>query len=206
MALDGKQYPINLILQGRRCLVVGGGQVALRKIEGLLAAGAEVDVVAVEIIPEIRSLEGINLFERAYELGEVSGYRLVIAATDDRAVNGQVYLDGEAAGVWVNSADDPGSCSFTLPAVVRRGPIMVTVSTGGRSPAFSAWLRSRFDEELGPEYLELLELLVDRREELLAKGVATEGLSWQSALNAGMLELVKTGRLAEARERLQTCL
>ncbi|MBI1845187.1 MAG: bifunctional precorrin-2 dehydrogenase/sirohydrochlorin ferrochelatase [Actinobacteria bacterium] len=206
MPVDGPQYPVNLILRDRPCLVVGGGRVALGKIEGLLAAGAAVDVVAVQASPEVRSLRGITLQERPYRSGEVAGYRLVVAATDDRAVNRQVYLDGEAAGVWVNSADNPENCAFTLPAVVRRGPIMLTVSTGGHSPAMSSWLRGRLSDELGPEYLTLLDLLAERREELLAQGVATEGLSWQEALDSGMLELVRTGRFAEARERLQTCL
>lgn len=206
MPVDGPQYPVNLILQGQRCLVVGGGNVALGKIEGLLSAGALVSVVAIEVIPGVRDLEGINLKERPYRSGEVAGYRLVVTATDDPDVNRQVYLDGEEAGVWVNSADNPENCAFTLPAVVRRGPIMVTVSTGGHSPALSAWLRGRLDDELGPEYLTLLDLLAERREQLRADGVATEGLSWQKALDSGMLELVRTGRFAEARERLQTCL
>ncbi len=206
MPVDGPQYPVNLILQGQRCLVVGGGNVALGKIEGLLAAGALVSVVAIEVIPGVRDLEGILLEERPYRPGEVEGYRLVVTATDDPDVNRQVYLDGEEAGVWVNSADNPENCAFTLPAVVRRGPIMVTVSTGGHSPALSAWLRGRLDDELGPEYLTLLDLLAERREQLRADGVATEGLSWQKALDSGMLELVRTGRFAEARERLQTCL
>lgn len=206
MPVDGPQYPVNLILQGQRCLVVGGGNVALGKIEGLLAAGALVSVVAIEVIPGVRDLEGLSLEERPYRPGEVAGYRLVVTATDDPDVNRQVYLDGEEAGVWVNSADNPENCAFTLPAVVRRGPIMVTVSTGGHSPALSAWLRGRLDDELGPEYLTLLDLLAERREQLRAEGVATEGLSWQKALDSGMLELVRTGRFAEARERLQTCL
>ncbi len=206
MPVEGPQYPVNLVLRGRPCLVVGAGRVALGKIRGLLDAGANVDVVATRVIPEVRRLDGVTLNERAYRSGEVAGYRLVVAATDDRQVNRQVYLDGEAAGVWVNSADNPDNCAFTLPAVVRRGPIMLTVSTGGRSPALSAWLRGRLSDELGPEYLTLLDLLVERREELLAQGVATEGLSWQEALDSGMLELVRTGRFAEAREHLRACL
>lgn len=206
MPLDGPQYPINLILKGRRCLVVGGGKVAFGKVQGLLGAGAIVSVVAIESIPEFKSLDGITLEERPYRPGELAGYRLAIAATDDPEVNRQIYLDGEASGVWVNSADNPENCAFTLPAVVRRGPIMITVSTGGHSPALSSWLRSRLDTELGPEYLTLLDLLSEHREQLRAQGLATEGLGWQEALDSGILELVRTGRFAEARERLQACL
>ncbi len=206
MPLDGPQYPVNLILKGRRCLVVGGGKVAFGKVQGLLGAGAIVSVVAIESIPELKTLDGITLEERPYRSGELADYRLAIAATDDPVVNRQIYLDGEASGVWVNSADNPENCAFTLPAVVRRGPIMITVSTGGHSPALSSWLRNRLDTELGPEYLTLLDLLSERREQLRAQGLATEGLGWQEALDSGILELVRTGRFAEARERLQACL
>src|SRR5438128_36792 len=154
MPVDGPQYPVNLVLDGRPCLVVGGGAVAARKAAGLRACGARVHVVAPRIDAEIRALagDGVTFEERPYKRGEVEDYRLVVAATDDPSVNRAVYDDGETAGVWVNSADDPASCSFTLPAVVRRGPVMLTVSTGGHSPALSARLRDRLEGPVGPEY------------------------------------------------------
>ncbi len=164
MPVGGPQYPVNLNLTGKRCLVVGGGRVAARKAEGLLACGAEVDVVAVTAGPEIRAL-GVAVTERPYRTGEAAGYRLVVAATDDPDVNRRIYEDAESAGVWVNSADDPASCSFTLPAIVRRGPIMVTISTGGHSPALASWLKSRTEARLGPEYGILVELLSGARDE-----------------------------------------
>ena len=133
-------YPVNLVLAGRSCLVVGGGPVAARKVEGLLAAGAHVHVVATSVGPAVRACTGATWDERAYRPGEASDYRLVVVATDDAEVNRQVALDAEGAGVWVNAADDPGSCSFMLPSVVRRGPITLAVSTGGRSPALARWL------------------------------------------------------------------
>src|SRR5437763_16053533 len=153
MPVDGPQYPVNLVLDGRPCLVVGGGAVAARKAAGLRACGARVHVVAPRIDDEIRVLagDGVTFEERPYKRGEVEDYRLVVAATDDPAVNRAVYEDGERAGVWVNSADDPASCSFTLPAVVRRGPVMVTVSTGGRSPALSSWPKAKVEADPGPE-------------------------------------------------------
>ena len=108
--------------------------------------------------------------------------------------------------MWVNSADDPANCSFTLPAVVRRGALTITVATGGNSPALAGWLKTRFEGELGPEYEVLLRLLAEAREDLRSKGIATEGLNWHEALDSGMLDLVRAGRVAEARERLQACL
>jgi len=206
MPVDVPLYPVNLVVAGRRCLVVGGGRVAAQKATELVACGAEVHVVAPRIDPATAAIEGVVCHARVYERGEVEGYRLAITATDDPDVNERVYLDGEAAGVWVNSADDPANCAFTLPSRVRQGPLLVTFSTGGNSPALATWLRRRFSEEIGPEYLTLMGLLAEERSRLQREGVPTESLDWQGALDSGMLDLVREGRLAEAKERLQACL
>jgi len=205
MPVEGPQYPVMLNVAGRRCLVVGGGSVAARKVEGLRAAGAEVTVVAPDVAEAIEAV-GVQVERRPYRAGEAGDYRLVIAASDDPQLNGRVYADAEASGVWINSADDPENCSFTLPAILRRGPITVTVSTGGQSPALASWLRDQLGEQVGPEYEILLGLLAERREALRSEGIPTEGMSWQDALDSGMLDLVRAGRVAEARERLQACL
>ncbi|MSW28736.1 MAG: bifunctional precorrin-2 dehydrogenase/sirohydrochlorin ferrochelatase [Actinobacteria bacterium] len=199
-------YPVNLSLAGRRCLVVGGGPVALSKARELVVCRAAVDVVAPEILEDFASLDGVICHKRPYETGEVAGYRLVITATSDPAVNRQVFLEGEEAGIWVNSADDPANCAFALPARVRQGPLLVTFSTSGSSPALSTWLRRRYGPEFGPEYAVLVEILTEHRARLQAEGTSTEGLDWQGALDSGMLELIREGRLAEAKERLQACL
>jgi precorrin-2 dehydrogenase/sirohydrochlorin ferrochelatase len=200
-------YPVNLVVENRPCLVVGGGAVAARKAEGLLRCGARVHVVAPVVGDEVRRLAPPVTYEaRPYRSGEVDGYRLVVAATGSREVNHAVFTDAERAGVWVNGADDPENCSFTLPAVLRRGSLVVTVSTDGRSPAFASWLRGRLDATLGPEYETLLELVAGEREAILAAGGSTEGLDWRSALDSGMLDMIREGHLVEARERLQTCL
>jgi precorrin-2 dehydrogenase / sirohydrochlorin ferrochelatase len=199
------QYPVNLIVKGRPCLVVGGGPVAAQKAAALLACGAEVHVVAEEVGPDVRAL-AVTWEERSYSLGEVSDYRFVVAAADSAATNAAVFEDGEAAGVWVNSVDDPDHCSATLPAIMRRGSLMVTVSTGGRSPAIASWLKERLATEIGPEYEVLVDLLAAEREAVRANGRSTEGLNWQKALDSDMLELIKNGQVADARERLQACL
>ena len=203
--VDQPQYPVNLILEGRRCLVVGGGAVARRKVEGLLACGAVVTVIAPELDPGLPS-DAVQWEPRRYERGDVRGYRLAVAATDDPEVNRAVFEDGEAENIWVNAADEPSSCSYTLPSVVRRGPIMVTVATGGHSPALSTWLRRHVDRELGPEYLVLVELLSEERAAIKAAGGSTEGLDWLSALDSNMLELIRAGEIGRAREQLQACL
>jgi siroheme synthase-like protein len=199
-------YPVNLVVEGRPCLVVGGGSVAARKVEGLRVCGARIHVVAPRVSPEIGALAEVTWEERPYRGGEAGDYSLVVAATSDTAVNHQVAADADAAGVWVNVADDPDSCTFTLPSVLRRGPITVAVSTGGRSPALSSWLKHRLDAELGPEYEVLVGLLSAERDAIRAAGGSTEGLDWQSALDSDMLELIRAGQVERARERLQSCL
>lgn len=205
MPVEAPLYPVNLVVSGRRCLVVGGGPVALQKARELVACEAVVEVVAPEILPELVDL-GVTCQRRPYAAGEVAGYRLAITATSDPEVNRQVFVEGEAHGVWVNSADDPANCAFTLPSRVRQGPLLVTFATGGHSPALATWLRRRFTAEFGIEYLTLLDVLSEERERLRAKGRSTEGLNWQGALDSGMLDLIREGRLAEAKERLQACL
>jgi precorrin-2 dehydrogenase len=201
-----RPYPVNLLVEGRRCLVVGGGRVALDKVDGLLAAGAEVTVVAPDVDADLATRDGLTIERRRYEAGEVAGYRLAIVATDDPAVNAAVAADAEAAGVWVNAADDPANCSFTLPARVRRGDLLLTVSTGGRSPALAAWTRRRLEAEFGPEWEVLLDLVAEARDEVRDGGRSAEEVDWNAALDSGMLELVRQGRVREAKERLEACL
>jgi siroheme synthase-like protein len=221
--VDHPVYPVNLVLAGRPCLVVGGGGVAVGKVRGLLEAGARVTVVAPDVDPRLGALaappgegapgedapgEGgaLTIHRRAYRRGEAAAYRLVVAATGDPAVNQEVYEDGEAAGTWVNSADDPERCSVLLPARVRQGRLTVTVSTGGHSPAVASWLRARLAEELGPEYDDLIELLAEARRDVRAQGLSTGGFDWRRALDSGILELLRAGRPDEAKERLRACL
>jgi precorrin-2 dehydrogenase len=198
-------YPVNLVLAGRRCVVVGGGEVAARKVAGLITAGADVTVVAPHIGETIRQAP-VQVVERPYRSGDLDGAWLAIAATDDPEVNRQVHRDGEAGRIWVNAADDPPACSFTLPAVVRRGPVMVAVSTSGYSPALAGWIKNQVADQLGPEVAQLAELLSEARDELKAAGRSTEDVDWRPALDWDMLELIRSGRTAQARERLQACL
>ncbi len=199
-------YPVNLVLDGRACLVVGGGTVAARKVEGLRACGARVHVIAPWICEEVRQWADVTVEQRPYRQGDLAGYWLAVAATDDPQVNGAVYDEGERSHVWVNGADDPEHCSFTLPSVLRRGPLVVSVSTSGRSPALSGWLRRRLEAEIGPEYEVLLELLSSERQVLQADGRSTEGIDWTKALDSNLLGLIRSGNVSSAREQLQTCL
>ena len=173
---------------------------------GLLDSGARVRVVAEQVGPEVRALP-VDWDERPYRRGEVAGYWLVMTATDSTEVNRAVAADADDAGVLVNAADDPAGCSFYLPAVARQGPITVAVSTDGHSPALAGWLRDRLAEAgLGPEYAVLAGLLAERRDEIRASGRSTDSADWRSALDSDMLDLIRNGRLDQARERIQGCL
>jgi siroheme synthase-like protein len=205
MPVGARPYPVVLLLEGRKVLVVGGGTVAASKVAGLVAAGADVHVVAVSVGAEVKA-QPVSWEERPYERGEAAGYRFVVTATDDPEVNAQVFRDGEAAGVFVNAADDPAHCSATLPARLDRGALLVTVSTSGHSPALAGWLRDRLGEVVGPEHEALLELLSEARAELAAAGLHRPAADWRAALDSGMLDDLRTGRSDDARERLRVAL
>ena len=197
-------YPVNLLLAGRSVLVVGGGRVAVHKVAGLRRAEAEITVVAPRIDPALADDPALTCHRRPYVEGEVAGYRLAIACTDDPAVNARVAADGEATGVWVNSADDPANCAFYLPAVARRPPLQIAVSTGGASPALASWLRRRLEAEIDDgRYVALADLLAETRAELRADTGTSEHGGWATALDDGLAELVAGGDLEGARHRLR---
>jgi siroheme synthase-like protein len=202
-------YPANLLVRGRKVVVVGAGRIAARKIESLLDAGAVVTVVAPEAVDAVRGWAGdgrVTWEAREFRPADLEGAWLAVAATSTAAVNRAVYEAGEAARVWVNAADDPAHCSFTLMSLVRRGDLTVAIGTNGRSPALAAYLKDRIRAELGPEYETLLEMLSEAREAMRAEGRSSEDADWRKALDSGILDLVRAGREAEARELLRSCL
>ncbi|MBT3381818.1 MAG: bifunctional precorrin-2 dehydrogenase/sirohydrochlorin ferrochelatase [Lentisphaerae bacterium] len=158
-----KYFPINLNVDGRRAVVIGGGRIALRKVNALVDCGADVVVVSPEFCPELADMPGITQIERCYEMGDLDNAAVVISATDSEAANRQVWEDATAAGIPVNVVDQPERCTFTVPAVFRRGDIMIAISTGGAGPALSGSIRRRLDVLIGPEYADLLELLKPMR-------------------------------------------
>jgi siroheme synthase-like protein len=201
--------PVNLLVRGRKVVVVGAGRIAARKIEPLLDLGAHVVVVAPAVGPEVRGWADAGrctLAERAFQTSDLDDAWLALTATDDPAVNTAVFAAGEAARVWVNSADDPANCSWTMLSVIRRADLVVAIGTGGRSPALAAHLRRRFTDELGPEYGVLLDLLSEAREAMRASGRSSEDADWQRAFDSGIVDLVRAGRVADAKELLNSCL
>ncbi len=164
--LDTPVYIACLRLSGRRCVVVGGGEVGLEKVEGLLACGGEVTLVAPEAVPELERLaaEGSIAWERRrYEPGDLEGTFIAIAATSQTEVNIAVYEDAERRAMLVNVVDVPPLCNFILPAIVRQGSMAIAISTQGASPALAKRMKREISEQFGPAYAELAVILNEAR-------------------------------------------
>src|SRR5215213_3702422 len=156
--LDTPFYIACLRLTGRRCVVVGGGEIGLEKVEGLLACDGRVVLIAPDAVPELVELadEGsIEWIRRDYETGDLEGTFIAIAATDDTDVNIRVYEDAERRAMLVNIVDVPPLCNFILPAIVRTGPLAIAISTAGASPALAKRMKREISELFGEEYARL---------------------------------------------------
>ncbi len=167
------RYPVMLDVSGRRTVVVGGGRVGERKVEGLLEVGADVTVVSPEVTPALGARAGAGLLawrRRPYAPGDLAGACLAFAATDRREVNAAVEADARAAGIPCNVADDPEGCDFVVPSVVRRGDLVIAVSTGGASPVVARKVRETLEARFGPEWAPYLDLLARVREAILDLG------------------------------------
>ena len=181
---DARVFPVGLLLAGQPCLVVGGGRIAARKASALFAVGAVVTAIAEDFSPVFDELD-IRRVKRRYRSGDLAGYRIVIAATGDRDSDSVVYADGEAAGTFVNSADDPEFCSFYLPAVLRRGRVTISVSTDGVAPALSAWVRDRIAAAIDDDLESLADVVASLRAEIRGDGQrSTEEFDWRKIIDS----------------------
>jgi precorrin-2 dehydrogenase/sirohydrochlorin ferrochelatase len=200
-------YPVSLDVAGRRAVVVGDGAVSLGKADALLAAGALVTVVANGPAQALQRLQeaGATVERRGFEPADLDGAFLCVAASDDPARRAAIFAEARARGVLVNLVDDTDHCDFAAPAVVRRGELVIAVSTGGRSPALARRLRQLLEERFGPEWEDLAALLGEVREQTLPllPDLAERSRRWGEALELDELEaLARAGRLDQARERL----
>ncbi|MFZ0340637.1 MAG: bifunctional precorrin-2 dehydrogenase/sirohydrochlorin ferrochelatase [Terracidiphilus sp.] len=170
-------FPMLVNLAGRKCVVVGAGSAAAVKIEGLLLCGADVVVVSPRATPAIQRLARAGRLgwrRRVFSRRDVRGKFLAIASTDSSKINEAVFSACVARGVLCNSVDDPEHCDFIYPAVARRGPLQIAISTGGRSPALAARLRRELERQFGPEWGAWVEDLGMRREELLRRDMSAK--------------------------------
>lgn len=203
-------YPAILLLDGRLAVVVGGGAVALRKVRTLLDAGAQVHVIAPEVTGAIERMVERGEVKgtlRRFERGDLAGAAVVVAATDDRDVNQGVFEEATERGIPVNVVDDPPRCTFIAPSIVRRGDLVVAISTGGAAPALAVRLRERIERELGPEYEAFLEVCAELRAS--ARLPATEDgrrEAWYEVVDSDVLDMVRAGRIEEARSRARAIL
>jgi precorrin-2 dehydrogenase/sirohydrochlorin ferrochelatase len=204
-----RYYPVFLALEGRLCLVVGGGTVATGKVKGLIAAGAAVRIVSPALTQELNGLVSEGRAEysrRPYEESDIEGTTLVMAATNDPEVNAAVAADCRARGIWVNSADDPPHCDFILPSVIRRGKVTVAASTSGASPALARKLREELESFLSEDFGALADLLGEVRTELQLRAVTVSGACWQEAIDDDLRSLVANGLYEKARQYLLNAL
>jgi precorrin-2 dehydrogenase/sirohydrochlorin ferrochelatase len=166
-------YLVNLALEGRAAVVVGGGEVAGRKVEDLLAAKANVTVIAPHLCDRIVALADEKLIVahgRPYRTGDLAGAFVAIAATDDEDLNARISGDAAAMKVLVNVVDRPALCTFTVPATVRRGDLTLAIATEGRCPALAGILREELEARYGPEYAELVSLFGEARKKMIGSG------------------------------------
>lgn len=199
------QYPIFLEVAGRPCLVVGGGPVAERRVEGLLAMGAAVTVVSPSLTGRLGALaeDGkLRHMAREYRGGDLDSHQLVFVATGDGEVTAAVLREGRERGVWVNAADSPAGCDFFLPSVLRRGELVVAVGTGGTSPALSRAIREELEAYFTQDYAVLAEVVAEVRRELGQRASIPDGAAWQRALNGDLRRLIAEGKREEARAYL----
>jgi len=192
-------------MSGRRCLVIGGGVVAERKVASLLETGAEVTVISPAVTKTILDWFKSNSIElriRSYQSGDIAGYQLVFVATNDDAVNERVDREAKNSGVWVNAADDPARCDFILPSVLRRGELVVAVSTGGTSPAATRAIREELENYLTDEHARLVQVAGEVRQELRSKSTAANPETWHDALTGEFRRLLKHGQIAQAKQLL----
>jgi siroheme synthase-like protein len=198
-------FPIYLEMTGRRCLVIGGGAVAARKVASLLEAGAEVTVIssdAADAIQRWSKEKAVEIIARRYQPGDLAEFEIAFVATDDGDVNAQVFQEARKLGVWVNAADDATHCDFILPSVLRRGDLTVAVSTSGTSPALARTIREELELYFTDEYTLLVNLAAEVRDELRARAITAPFETWRRALSGEVRQLLMRGDVARAKSLL----
>lgn len=209
-------YPINLSIEGKLCFVVGGGRVALRKIRGLLAERAMVTVIAPEIVPELTELwqkKDIFWCKEPFQVGKnmLLGAHLVFCATDSAMVNRQAADEAHSIGALVNSATDKEDCDFQVPSSVHRGDMLLTVSTGGGSPAFSRLMRKDLEKQYGEDFGKWLAIQEDLRNTLKEKVKDTKKREkfWHKLVDENgemLLDFIRAGELEQAEQLVERCM
>jgi precorrin-2 dehydrogenase/sirohydrochlorin ferrochelatase len=204
-------FPLFIRLDSRPCLVVGGGKVAGRKVDGLLEAGAAVTVVSPEAIAQIQRLASqgrIAWRQKTFSTDDLHGFFLAMAATGDAAANERIAAACREQGILINVADEPQLCDFFVPAVLRRGALSIAIATDGKSPLLASKIKADLEQIITEPYGEFLELL-GRQRELIKNTVPDSGTReaiFRSLVYSDILDLLAAGKQDEAQERIRQCI
>jgi len=202
-------YPVFLNLTGRRCVIIGGGQIAEGKISKLLDSGAKIIVISPDATQGIRSFAErgqIELDLRKYQQGDLQGAFLVIAATNDRVVNQEIFEEAEKQGILLNAVDDMPRCSFIAPSIVEKGPVTVAISTGGASPALARKLRENMEVSSALDWADATGVLSKARQIIKDKQIAVDPQRWQCCMTDELLTMIQAGHEYEALDLLMDLL
>jgi siroheme synthase-like protein len=199
-------YPIFMNISGKKCVVAGGGEVALRKVKTLLGHGASVKVISLDLCSELGQLAEsgeISVLQRSYRAGDLQDAVIAIVATDDSNTNLEVVKEAQRRAVLVNVVDDAESSDFIVPSCMRRGDVTIAISTAGRSPALARKIRTRLEKDFGDEYASLALLIDEVRAEVKRWGIEVDGNAWQEALDLDLLsDLLRRGDNEKAKATL----
>lgn len=206
-----KYYPINLILKGRKCLVIGAGAVAERKIRRLLECGARITVVSPEVTAGVRAMAkkgAVALKKRKAVLKDLRGAYLVIAATADRAANTMAYSYCNKNGILINVVDRPKECTFIVPSILKRGDLTISISTDGVSPTLARSIRIELQRKFGREYAQFLRMLKTIRPRALEriKSMRSRKAFFQKAVRSDVMELLRRNKADQAKRTLERIL
>ncbi len=188
-----KYYPVFWSIADKKCVVVGGGEVAQRKVTRLLSCGAKVFIISPQLTPALARLADENIIRhlaRDYAIEHIYGAFLVIGATDDDEINAAVARDARERGIPVNIVDDPQKCDFILPSLVERGELTIAIGTGGNSPALARRLREELEKSYGEEYTNLTGILGQLRPKM-EKNAGVGNVWFDRLLGAGLLEAIR---------------
>jgi len=202
-----RYFPVFLDLKEKLCIVVGGGSVAERKVKNLLKAGARVKVISPDLtlpLSRLRDERKIACLSRSYRKGDLKGALLAIAATDDRKINERVFREAAESRIPVNVVDDPAHSSFIVPSIVQKKDLLVAISTSGRSPALARLLRQKLEKEIGPEYLQFLQLMGKVRKKVIGLGFGQRQNQriFRRLVREDLLPLIKEKKGRELDRRL----
>jgi precorrin-2 dehydrogenase/sirohydrochlorin ferrochelatase len=202
LSTQTKLYPAFLSLEGKVCAVVGGGNVAARKVHSLLATGARIVVISPQLHTELQSLltqSLIHAISSKYAAKYLDGVQLVFAATNDAQVNRLVVQDAHARGLWVNVADNPVLSDFYVPATIHRSDLTVAISTGGSSPAFARYVRELLEQTLSEAFGQALEMIAQARPRILAQPKEQQATLWESLFALRLEAIIETEGYSHAR-------